>query len=112
MKLLTLIALLLPAFLLPAQSSTDTVTIRSSVVCETCKETIEHDLSFEKGVKSVHVNLDSATVIVVYQPARTSPDKIRTALTRVGYDADSLKADPKAYRKLPDCCKSPGHHAH
>ena len=30
----------------------DTARIKTSAVCEMCKERIEHDLNFEKGVKS------------------------------------------------------------
>ena len=110
MKKITLILFLLTATGLTAQTASDTVTIRTSSVCETCKEIIEHDLSFEKGVKSVRVHLDSGTVTVVYLPAKTTPEKIRVALTGIGYDADSLKADPKAFRKLPECCRKPAAH--
>jgi hypothetical protein len=35
-------------------------------------------------------------------------EKIRIAITKSGYDADSLKADPKAFKHLPECCKKPG----
>lgn len=26
-------------------------------------------------------------------------------VSQLGYDADDIKADPKAYAKLPKCCK-------
>ena len=75
-----------------------------------CKKTIERDLSFEKGVKTINLDIDSKLVTVVYLPSKTNPEKIRVALTKIGYDADSLKADEKAFDKLPYCCKEPGHH--
>jgi|SRR5689334_8648503 len=92
-----------------AKAQTDTVRIKTSAICEQCKERIEHDLSFEKGVKSSSMNLETKEVTVVYNAQKTDPQKIRTAITKSGYDADSLKADTKAYGRLPECCKSPEH---
>jgi|KBSSwiStaDraftv2_1062776.scaffolds.fasta_scaffold2381978_2 copper chaperone CopZ len=91
-----------------AQENMAELKIRTSAICETCKKTIEHDMSFEKGVKSVKLDLDSNVVVVVYNPAKTDENKIRLALTKAGYDADSLKADPKAIQKLPKCCRPDG----
>ncbi|KPK87821.1 MAG: MerP protein [Bacteroides sp. SM23_62_1] len=83
------------------------VKIKTSAQCEMCKERIEEILAFEKGVKSSDLNLESKVVTVLYNPARTTADKIRNAISHGGYDADGIKADPKAYEKLPTCCKKP-----
>ena len=92
-----------------ANAQTDTLVVKTSVLCDECKERIEHDLSFQKGVKSNVVNLDTKEVTVVYNATKTDPQKIRVAITKIGYDADSLKADQKAFNKLPLCCREPGH---
>lgn len=89
----------------PAFSQTDTVRIQTSSVCEMCKKTIEKHLSFEKGVSKSTLNLDDKIITVVFNPQKTDADKIRLAITKSGYDADSLKANPKAFSRLPDCCK-------
>src|SRR5689334_10128806 len=81
------------------------VKIKTSAVCGTCKKTIEHDLLFEKGIKKVTLDLDSNVVTVVYNPKKTDEEKIRIALTKIGYDADDIPADSASYSKLPDCCK-------
>lgn len=81
------------------------VKIKTSAVCEKCKKAIEHDLLFEKGVKKVSVDLDTKVATVVYNPEKTNEQKIKVAITQIGYDADSLAADSVAYLKLPDCCK-------
>ena len=83
----------------------DTVKIHTSAVCETCKEALEKDLSFEKGVKSSDLDLVSKDITVVYDADRTNPEKIRLRISKVGYDADDVKKDPKAFKRLPDCCK-------
>jgi periplasmic mercuric ion binding protein len=93
-----------------ANAQSDTVVIKTSALCEQCKERIERDLSFEKGVKSGVLNLDTKELTVVYNAQKTDPAKIRLAITRVGYDADSLKADVKAFNRLPECCRVPGVH--
>ena len=87
------------------KSKYDTIKIKTSAICDECKERIETVLAFEKGVKSS--NLDTATkvVTVIYKKDKTDIDKIRKAISEAGYDADKVKADPNAYRKLPMCCK-------
>jgi len=90
-------------------AQTDSVHIKTSAICEQCKEKIENDLSFEKGVKSVKLDLATKEVFVMFNPEKTSAQKIREAITRIGYDADTLKANEKSFKKLPDCCKKPAH---
>jgi len=65
-------------------------------------------LLFEKGIKKVTLDLDTKVATVIYNPKKTDEEKIRIAITKIGYDADSLAADQSAYSKLPDCCKKEG----
>ena len=88
-------------------AQSDTAYIKTSARCQECKERIEADLSFEKGVKSSSLNLDTKVLMVVYNPSKTSIEKIREAVAKVGYDADTVKANEKSFRKLPACCKNP-----
>ena len=88
-----------------AGSKWATVEIKTSGICEMCKETIETALAYEKGVKKSNFDTGSHIVTVTYNSEKTSPDKIRLAISKAGYDADDVKADPKAYDKLDDCCK-------
>jgi cation transport ATPase len=87
------------------KKETKEITIKSSVVCDMCKERVENDMAFEKGVKAVSVNLKTKEVTVTYRADKTDPDKLRKAVSKIGYDADDVEADPKAYAKLPACCK-------
>lgn len=81
------------------------VEVKTSAICKMCKERIERDLSLTKGVKSADLNLDNKVVTVRYMNSKTSADAIRDAITKIGYDADSLTADQKAHDRLPDCCQ-------
>jgi cation transport ATPase len=72
-----------------------------------CKARIEKALAYEKGVISSNLDLKTKEVTVEYNSQKTTPDNIRVAISKVGYQADDLKADPFAYEQLPPCCKLP-----
>jgi mercuric ion binding protein len=93
------------------KNSSEEVKIQTSAVCGMCKERIENNLSFEKGIKSVSLDSETKIVTVGYSPKKTNPDNIRLAISKIGYDADGVAADPVAYEKLPACCKK-GNKAH
>jgi copper chaperone CopZ len=102
--ILLLVAVLSIQGFMKAQG-TDTLKIKTSAQCEMCKERIENALAYEKGIVNSNLDLKTKIVTVVYKPSKTNSDKIKMALSQVGYDADDVKADPKAYSKLPACCK-------
>ncbi len=82
-----------------------TVEIKTSAVCKQCKDRIENNMAFEKGVKKVELDLETKVVTITYKPGKTNKDNLKEAITKIGYDADNLEADKKAYDKLPACCK-------
>ena len=100
------------AFVAVANAQTKQVEIKTSAICSMCKATIERDLAFEKGVKSADLDVDTKILTVEYNAKKTTPDKIRTRITKVGYNADDKSRDPKAYTKLPACCQDGGHNDH
>ena len=106
-RFLILIALVAISFTVKAQ--VEKVEIKTSAICGMCKSTIERDLAFEKGIKTTDLDLETKILTVEYNSKKTSADKIRTRITKVGYHADSLHRDLKAYNKLPDCCKDGAH---
>ena len=91
-----------------AQKNDSTIVIQTSGHCGDCKETIEKALAFTKGVKKADFEAETGKVIVVYNATKTGPEKLRTAISKAGYDADSLQADPDAYNRLKACCKKDG----
>lgn len=90
------------------------VKIKTSAVCGMCKERIERNLSFEKGVKEATLDVKSKIVTIKYNSKKTDVTKLKANITKTGYDADELVADEAGYAKLPTCCKkdSPMHHDH
>lgn len=83
----------------------ETVKIKTSAVCGSCKDRIEKGLKSEKGIDEATLDLDTKIVTVKFEGTKTNPDKIREKITKLGYDADNLFADKTAYDKLPACCK-------
>ncbi|CAN5451676.1 hypothetical protein BH10BAC1_BH10BAC1_14130 [soil metagenome] len=86
-------------------SSTAELQIKTSAICDMCKTTIEKYMAFEKGVKKSTLDVDSKILTVIYDPKKTTPEQLRIAVSKSGYDADDVPADKKAYKKLDACCK-------
>ena len=106
-KNILIVLFCLVAFNIKAQEQT--IKIKTSAVCIECKKPIESALNFAKGVKSSNLDVESKYVTVIYKSEKTDPDKIRLVISKAGYDADSIPADPKAYSRLKPCCKKDGH---
>lgn len=87
-----------------------TMQIKTSAVCDMCKETLEKAMAFEKGVKDSKLDVDSKILTVKYDPKKTSPEKIKKAITLTGYDADEMPADSAAYERLDSCCRKDSKH--
>lgn len=111
LKTITSSVIIMLAFILTAsnasaqESKTAELKVKTSATCDMCKETIEKNLAFEKGIKKSVLDVDSKILTVTYNPEKITPEKIRIAVSKSGYDADDVPADKKAYKKLDDCCK-------
>lgn len=105
--------LLLTSFVSNAQdkkSTTETITIKTSAVCDMCKNTLEKAMAYEKGVKKADLNVETKLFTITYNPQKTNPEKIKKAINKAGYDADESPADAKAYENLNACCKKDSKH--
>ena len=87
------------------ESKYDTVQIQTSAVCKMCKDRLEHDMAFEKGVTAVELDMETKILTIVYKKGKTTEKDLREAVTEIGYDADDLVADQKAHDRLPACCQ-------
>lgn len=89
----------------------DTLIIKTNIYCDHCKECescggkIERDLTFDKGIEAVQLDEKTMTIKVTYNSKKTNPEAIRQLISKYGFDADEIKADPIAYSKLDECCK-------
>jgi periplasmic mercuric ion binding protein len=83
--------------------------IKTSANCGECKVRIESGLKKVKGVKGATLNLETHEVCVAYTRKKTDPDKLRKAISMIGYDADDVPANQEAHDNLPMCCRKGGH---
>lgn len=58
-----------------------------SMTCQNCKERIEKNIAFEKGVTDMKVDLDKKTVEIEYKTGQTSVEKLQAAIEKLGYEA-------------------------
>ena len=63
------------------------VTFVTSMDCHKCAEKVRENIAFEKGVLGLDVKLEDKTVKVVYNPAKTDPEKLAKAINKLGYTA-------------------------
>lgn len=88
-----------------------TATIKTAIhcnhckVCETCGDKFNKTLLKEKGVQMVVLDEKAMTIKVTYNSKKTDLATIKQAISKLGYDADEIKADPVAYEALDGCCK-------
>lgn len=73
--------------------------------CGSCEKRIDKAAKAVDGVAKATWNKETMMLEVTYDPAKTSVEKIQTAVAKVGHDTDAIKADDKTYSSLPACCK-------
>ena len=100
------------------QTSTTTtiqkVVIQTNGVCSKCEALFKENVPFFKGVKDYAYDPKTAKMTITYDSKKTNPDLLRQQISKLGYNADNVKADPAARAKLPACCqvdKKPGQEA-
>lgn len=106
--LLLLLALAFAPALHAQQKVMQTMRFKTSVECSMGQHSIESYLKREPGVTYVHVDYHTKEATVRYYTDQIYPSQILTDVANLGYDADTVQADPDAYRRLPDCCKKGG----
>ena len=107
MKKIISIILILIGININANAQTE-VNIKTSAECDMCMKKLERNIIYEKGVKFAKLNLEDKVLTVNYNAKKTSAEEIKMAVSKLGYDADEVKADSAAYMKLPECCRKPG----
>ena len=61
------------------------VTFIVGMHCQACKERIEKTIPMERGVKDINVDLKKKEVTIIYNPQKTTVEKIKQAIVELGY---------------------------
>ena len=111
-KIILLVFLCIGSQTISAQKSTEKAVIKTVLNCDHCKECETCGLKFKtemlkiKGVKMYELDDQAMTFTVYYNLKKTSIETIRESISKLGYDADDVKADPEAFENLDGCCKA------
>lgn len=82
---------------------------KTSAVCEECKERIEKELNYTKGVIFAELDVETKVLTVKYKTKDINSMQLKLLVSSIGYDAGEVPRDNTAFEKLPKCCKSEGH---
>ncbi len=93
------------------QKNNQKAVIKTNIYCDHCKECETCGLKFKDhmlkitGVKMYELDEKKMTITVYYNSKKTDLATIKKAISKLGYDADDVKAEPQAYENLDGCCK-------
>lgn len=93
------------------QKTNQKAIIKTNIHCDHCKQCETCGLKFKDhmlkitGVKMYELDEKKMTITVYYNAKKTDLIAIKKAISKLGYDADDVKADPKGYEVLDGCCK-------
>jgi periplasmic mercuric ion binding protein len=87
-----------------SQNSIVTATLSVKGNCDMCKDRIENAADI-KGVKNCNWDEKTKVAKIVFDSKKTDMLAIEKAIAAAGYDTENVKADQKAYSKLPKCCR-------
>lgn len=94
-----------------AQKTNQKAVIKTTLNCDHCKECETCGLKFKtemlkiKGVRSYDLDDKAMTFTIYYNPKKTDLLAIKVAISKLGYDADDVKATSEGIASLDGCCK-------
>ena len=62
-----------------------TVVFNVGLHCQNCVKKVQENISFEKGVKSLDINLEKKTVTITYDAAKTDEATLKKAIEKLVY---------------------------
>jgi len=89
-------------------STLATVTFDVSIHCNDCKNKIEKNISWEKGVKDLSVSVEKKTVTVTFDTKQTSKENLQKAIEKLGFTCSTKNSDGCSQSCKQSCDKSKG----
>lgn len=89
-------------------SEKETIQIKTNAECNQCKERLEGELNYVKGIVFAELEVETKVLTVKYKKDQITSDEIRTLISEIGYDADHVKANSASQDALPKCCQPNG----
>ena len=60
------------------------VTFKAKIHCANCVKKLQENLSFEKGVKDLHICLEDQIIYIKYDAAKTNEETLKKAIIKLG----------------------------
>ena len=67
------------------------VVFATSIHCANCSTKVQENISFEKGVKDLKVDVPTKQVTVTFNTAKTDTTKLKKAINKLGYSAEVVE---------------------
>lgn len=67
------------------------VVFATSIHCANCGKKVQENISFEKGVKDLKVDVPTKQVTVTFNTAKTDTTKLKKAINKLGYSAEVVE---------------------
>ena len=94
-----------------AQKTNQKAVIKTTLHCDHCKECETCGLKFKtemlkiNGVKMYELDDKAMTFTIYYNPKKTTLQAVKEGISKLGYDADEIKATSDGIASLDGCCK-------
>jgi mercuric ion binding protein len=73
--------------------------------CETCGLKFKTEMLKINGIKMYELDENASTFTVYYNEKKTDLQTIKNGISKLGYDADEVKATSEGLASLDGCCK-------
>jgi copper chaperone CopZ len=73
------------------QKKSEETTFLVNMHCQNCQTRIEKNIAWEKGVKNLKVNLEDKTVTIIYNPQKTTEEKLQKAIEKLDFTCEKKK---------------------
>ena len=110
-SMLLVVAIFLISNTAIAQKTNKKAVIKTTLHCDHCKECETCGLKFKTemlkitGVKMYELDDKAMTFTIYYNPKKTTLQAIKEGISKLGYDADEIKATSDGIASLDGCCK-------
>lgn len=85
----------------------NTVQFLTSAQCNLCKDRIENELIYTKGITKANIDVNTKIATVSYKTKKITEQQIINIMLNLGYDVNGQTGNQTAYQNLPNCCKKP-----
>lgn len=91
LTILSALLLLVGAVSAKPKDQTRQCQYQTNLHCKNCAAKIQDNVSFEKGVKDLTIDVEKKTVTIVYKTSKTDAEKLRAAIEKLGYKAEIIE---------------------